>query len=166
MFNLKGSQTAESDGLKLAGGRCLSWRPGWGWYFCLLPHLLLVLPGISRATSPFKACAHLLWARRTVALVGRRLCGGPRCHIIPLCFGKETRQKHNVCWQESVPGSLRGLAWSWPDCWKPSWEPRLFQPQQQPGPGPGPAQPPAQGGGTGWLTEEGPCPFPTYPLTK
>lgn len=24
---------------------------------------------------------------------------GPRCHIILLCFGKETRQRHNVCWQ-------------------------------------------------------------------
>lgn len=92
---------------------------------------------------------------------------GPHCHIIILCLGQETRQKYNVCWQESVPGSLWALAWSWPlwlESWRPSWEPRLLQSQQQPGPGP--AQPPAQEGGTGWPTEDGAGPFPTHSLTK
>jgi len=99
------------------------------------------------------------------AMVSAHTPQGPRCPAILLCFGKETRQEHSVCWQEMVPGSLWTLACSWlfwPESWRPSWEASLLQSQQQPGP----AQPPAQGGGTGWPTEEGPCPFLTYPLTK
>lgn len=97
--------------------------------------------------------AHALW--------------GPRCLIL-LCFEK-THQKHVICWQQSLSGSLWALAWSWLlwlGSWRPNWKLRLLQSQQQPGLSSGPAQPSAQGERTDWPCEQGSCSFPTYSITK
>lgn len=153
VFNLKGSLTGESEGSSgRRGGRCVSWRPG-----CSLPHLLLLPPALSRATSPFPACAHLPRDRRTncgfggeEATASAHALRGRRCHVTLLCFGKQTRQKHDVCWQESVPGSPRALAWSCPLR-------RGLEAQLGTEAAPGPA--------AAWPGEH-PCPFPAHPLTK
>lgn len=64
MFHLKGSQTGEFGQLQVSRRGESAYPGDLASTSAFLPHLLLLLPEISGAISPFPTYAHLLWTRR------------------------------------------------------------------------------------------------------